>query len=872
MTLLERDELLALLTRQQADAAAGAGRLVLVEGEAGIGKTTLLRAFAQSVQEEAPVYWGACDAMHTPRPLAALEDIAAGASAAMRALLAGSQDRHRLFVAFVDLLAERPAVAVLDDVHWADDATLDLLRYAGRRIARTRSLLVASYRSDEVVPTHPLRGVLGDLATTGALRMALQPLSLQAVRLLAEGRNVDVVDLHGKTTGNPFFVTEVLAAGGSGVPATVQDAVLARAARLSRSARAVLDAAAVAGPRIEPWLLQELTAAEAESIDECLATGVLRADGGSFAFRHELARQAVLQAMTPTRSTSLHRLALQALNAVGGPRPDPARLALHAGGAGDRAGVLRWAPEAARAAAARGAHRQAARQWGHALEHAAGGAERAALLDAYAVEVHMSVGVDEAIASRREAARLWCEEGRPGNAAISLARQSVLFMYSSRIAEGERAVRQASALVAGDNGSPADFIVQSCAAWLSMLKRDCEEAIALAQPVLAEAERTSDAAETAASLKTIGGSLLYSGRVDEGIAHLERGLAVAMAANEDRLAGQVLANLGSGCIGALRLDQAETFLRQGIEYCSERDLDAPRLFQTGWLAILELMRGRWDAAARAANEVIQDGRATVIGRIAALIALARLRARRGDPGVEALLDEADRLASDTDVYCRIARAEAAWLEGRPEDAASEAAALLPLGIAKHRSGAAAELLLWSGPDNAGTEMPPLWAASPFALEVAGRWQDAAAAWRALRCPYETARALTAGNEAAQREALAVFESLGARPMVERVRRGLRAAGIRSLPRGPLASTRAHAAGLTSKEVAVLALLATGLRNKEIALRLSRSVRTIDHHLQTIFAKLAVSTRAEAVSAAYRLGIVKSEASALRQLPVRSSVD
>jgi predicted ATPase len=235
---------------------------------------------------------------------------AAGSDPALQALLYGSQDRHELFLAFVDLLARRPSVAVLEDVHWADDATLDLLRYAGRRIARTHSLLVASYRSDEVIPAHPLRGVLGDLATTGAVRMAVQPLSLAAARSLAKGQGVDAIDLHGKTGGNPFFVTEALAAGGSGVPATVQDAVLARAARLSRSARAVLDAAAVAGPRVEPWLLQMLTAAEAESIDECLATGVLRADDASFSFRHELARQAVLQAMTPTRAMSLHRMTM----------------------------------------------------------------------------------------------------------------------------------------------------------------------------------------------------------------------------------------------------------------------------------------------------------------------------------------------------------------------------------------------------------------------------------------------------------------------------------------------------------------------------------------------------------------------------------
>ena len=313
MPLLERDELLAQLHAQWTGACAGPGRLVFVEGEAGIGKTTLLRAFARSLQGDALVplvHWGACEAMLTPRPLAPLDDIALASGGPLRALQGSSNERHRLFVAFVDLLAQQPSLAVLEDLHWADEATLDLLRYAGRRIARTRSLLVASFRSDELVPAHPLRTVLGDLATSGALRLAPPPLSIDAVRSLCAPHGWDAAELHLKTGGNPFFVTEVLASGDHGVPATVQDAVLARAARLSPSARAVLDAAAVAGPRIEPWLLQALTAAESTAIDECLATGVLFADAASFAFRHELARQAVLQAMTPTRVASLHRLVL----------------------------------------------------------------------------------------------------------------------------------------------------------------------------------------------------------------------------------------------------------------------------------------------------------------------------------------------------------------------------------------------------------------------------------------------------------------------------------------------------------------------------------------------------------------------------------
>ena len=269
--------------------------------------------------------------------------------------------------------------------------------------------------------------------------------------------------LHEQTAGNPFFVTEVLAAKVKtthGVPATVEDAVLARAGRLSPSARAVLDAAAVAGPRAEAWLLRELTAAENVSIDECLATGVLRAEGAAFVFRHELARQAVLQAMMPTRSLGLHRLVLQALLASGEKSRIAARLVLHAEGAGDVAAMRHWGPVAAREAAVHGAHRQAAAHWTRVLAHIEPSAERAALLDASAEDVHMSVGIDEAIAVRGEAARLWCEHGRPDNAAVSLARQSIMFMYAARNADAAAALQAARSLATGAPGSNAARVVR----------------------------------------------------------------------------------------------------------------------------------------------------------------------------------------------------------------------------------------------------------------------------------------------------------------------------------------------------------------------------------------------------------------------------
>lgn len=332
----------------------------------------------------------------------------------------------------------------------------------------------------------------------------------------------------------------------------------------------------------------------------------------------------------------------------------------------------------------------------------------------------------------------------------------------------------------------------------------------------------------------------------------------------DSWVASAFVNLGSACGEVYRFDLAENYLRRGIEFCTERDIDFSRLYQLSWQALVWMYRGRWTEASGIAHVVLADRRSPVIARITALVALGRVRARRGDPAVREALNEAQELAGHTGTLQRVAlmhaaRAEAAWLDGRPLHAAEEAMVGFELAVRKRHPWFASELLFWcwQGDGSLPGGMPEFCARHPFALEISGRWQEAAAAWRELGCPFEAARALVEGDEAAQREALTVFESFGARPMIERVRYKLRAAGVRSLHRGPRDSTLNHPGGLTTKEVEVLALLAQGLRNKEIGQRLNRSTRTIDHHLAAIFTKLDVSTRAEAVSAAYRLGVISS---------------
>ncbi len=324
MHLLERERHLEALDAWLREAAAGQGRLALVAGEAGVGKSALVARFSEAVAAEgrARILLGACDPLSTPRPLAPLQDIAYQAGGTLDRLLADDAPRDRLFQAFLTELTSglTPTLAIVEDAHWADDATLDLLRYLGRRLEPLRALLVVTYRDDEVGAKHPLRLALGDLATSKTMRrLHVSPLSVESIQTLAAGSTLDPLSVHRFTGGNPFFATEILAADsgeGDGVPVTVRDAVLARASRLTSEARTALDAAAVIGSPIDADLLNGTAGTTVEAIEECLVSGMLVAvSGDGFAFRHDLARAAIYDAISAPRRRDLHRQVLATLRA-----------------------------------------------------------------------------------------------------------------------------------------------------------------------------------------------------------------------------------------------------------------------------------------------------------------------------------------------------------------------------------------------------------------------------------------------------------------------------------------------------------------------------------------------------------------------------
>ena len=532
-------------------------------GEAGVGKTSLLRQFTARV-DDVRVLWAGCDGLFTPQPLAPLHDLG----------MSPEGEPREVFAATLDELARRPALVVLEDVHWADEATLDLLLYLGRRLERTKTLIVATYRDDELGVDHRLRVVLAEVDETR--RISLRPLSIEGVRTLAAGSQFDPVELHQLTGGNPFYVTEAMAAGGAGVAASIRDAVLARVARLGDDAKEVVDTLAIAGPELD--LLERVLGKPPRALDECLAAGVLRPSDDGVAFRHELARQVVEESLNPARRLDLHRRTLTAL----GPAADAARLAHHAEGAGDAEAVLEFAPAAGAQAAALGAYREAAAQYARALRFGdrLSLAQRADLLERRADACYVTDQNDEAIEALEAALACHRELGATLEEGDRLRWLSRILWCPGRVAESNRAAREAVALL--ETARPGRALAMAYAN-LGGLCEQSEEAVAWSRRALELAEPTGDEEVRLYALSTIGAWQFHRGgreQLEETLELAKRGGLAEEAARSYVLLAGALVRAQSFSLAGKYVDEGDRVLqrsRQGAEPAVSAGLSrAPR--------------------------------------------------------------------------------------------------------------------------------------------------------------------------------------------------------------------------------------------------------------------------------------------------------
>lgn len=825
MVLVGRDRQLDVLADAAAASAAGRGRLVLVSGEAGVGKSALVAALRSRVPD-ARWLTGHCEAQFTPRPLSSLFDVAAGLDAALPTLLRGAAPAVEVFAAVAAALTV-PTVLVVEDAHWADDATLDLLRFLARRVHALPATLVITHRTDAAEADQGWRQALAELCRErSTVRVDLEPLDLPAVTELAHGSSLDPAVLLRLTGGNAFFLTELLSHGAPELPRSARDAVLGRVLTLPAELRSALEVLTVLGDPIVPQAAMGAHV-RPDQLDALVNSGLLIADGGRLRFRHELARLAIDSTIGPHRRPALHEQVLQALTVMGD--DDVARLAYHADEAGRPADAARLAVAAGGRAAALGAHREAAVQFRRALRNVDPDElrTRARLHDALADELAFLDQWPDSAAERSHAIELWRGLGESVRVGDGLRRLSIVAWRQCRGAESNRYAQQAVELLEPLGPSPElgwAYLNRSAgSAELDQLAADAASALRVADEVelpalthhlaLAEAER----------------AFRSGGDWEEP---LRRALRHSAELGLDHLGGAAYSTLYEFYVSSFRIHDGEVDFRRGLAFCDDHELATYGSCLRGRRALALAETGRWQGSLAIAAEVL-DSTASEVNQLTSRVATALVRMRTGAGDVDEVLRPAVAWAESLAetpwvVLTRLALVERYWL--------------IDDHVAAQRELTAAEACL----------------SESFLLETAevARWKqrlggdggagETAADWERRGCGYRAALALIdQGDAAALGEALARLETMGAHGAAEVARRGLRRLGHRAAPTGRRSSTRLHPWGLTERQHEILDLITAGLTNNEIASRLTISPKTVDHHVSAVLAKLGVASRREA---------------------------
>nr|WP_275691582.1 LuxR family transcriptional regulator [Mycolicibacterium sphagni] len=859
--MLERDAVLSELGALARAANRGVGRVVLLRGEAGVGKTAVVTRFTAGLDNGLRVLRGWCDPLAAPRPLGPLLDALVGVGPAAAAALDAaieSGDTGALYRRLLALLRDGHRwVWVIEDAHWADGATLDLIRFLARRIDSLPLLLIVTFRDDELDREHPLSITLGDVATCAAVtRIGLQPLSRDAVAALAAGSGVNAGDLHQITGGNPFFATEVLAAGSGTLgrnvlPHSISDAVRGRLSRLSAAGRETAQAVAVCGPRVDPALLDKVCTAASTGLAECLDTAVLVTDWDAIGFRHELARRATLDQMSDHQRRILNARALAVLAE---PPVDPnalPALTFHADQAGDGDAVVRYGVAGAERAAGLGANRQAAELYALVLRHAVDtpAEQRVIWLEQHALATYLSGLSRVSVESFRAAAAQRHQLGDQLGEGDDLRWLSHMLWAMGRTTEATEAGEASLHML--ESLGPTPQLAWSLAnmamlaacrydpACLDYAGRCVEMGTAMGDPSVVVRARGY------ISLHAVLGT-------DSGWDELEAGWREAMGpaalAEHAGLFGVVIS-----WTAAVHHDvhRADRVIAEAIEFCMDHDVGAFTGLHRGAQALTELHRGDWARALACADDVLTMPALVPLSHIMPLITVALIRARRGERSITPLLDEALEAAGADDLFRAgavwAARAEAAWLAGDDDAARAEAQRGLAAAGSQTDPWLVGHLLRWA--HLAGQPLdaaPAADAITPYRLEISGDWQAAADEWTRRDCPYDAAIAQLGGDATAVEAALATFRRLGAKATARRAQQRLTA--MRGTKRrGRNSDTLSDPDGLTRREREVLRLIAAGHSDAEIATKLSISPKTAGHHVAAILTKLGVENRTQAAA-------------------------
>jgi DNA-binding CsgD family transcriptional regulator/tetratricopeptide (TPR) repeat protein len=852
MDLLDREGALELLAVALEQARQGTGRLLAVRGVAGIGKTRLIDRFVAALPTETVVLRGGCDDLLTPRPLGPFLDIGRQVGGELGAMVRQGASRDLVLHGVLDQLTRLPppVVLVLEDLHWADEATLDLVLSLGRRIANRSLLMVITYRSDEDANEDRLTRTLAGVPAETVRYLDLPPLSPAAVARLAAGSSVEPAALHRVTGGNPFFVTEVLARGELGPTPSVAAAVAARVAALPRPTCELLELMSVVPTRVETALLDLLDPQWSVVLEPAERRGIVTLVGDAVTFRHELAREAVELTLPRLMARRLHARVLGVLQGLG---VEPSRLVHHADLAGDVDAIVAHAPSAARLARQVESHREAAAHFQRALrfEHRFPMAERARMYTELARSSMASDAPAAALAAARTAVETARATGDDVLTGATLSWQSRMESWGGHVRSAEVAADAAVALLEQHGPSNELGLAQAARAYVAMTAWDGRATHYWADSCIATASVVGDE-----PLRILGEVYRRSvGLSETGDDQLLReAIATAGLLQERETQSQGYLGAVTALFFRREYGRADRWCDEALAHCDDHEQFAWATYFHALRAAIRLESGAWQDIEPELDAALARHQHPVWALGLASTTRGRLRSRSGTDGARAELERAWKVACELGVPqlrypAAVALTELDWLEGRLSGMRAELAEVRAETAGLGWEGMTGEIEMWAARSGA-TDVRPDLLTRPFRLRLEGPHEEAGQVWAALGCPYEQAESLVLSEDpVVMLDGLAILDELGAAPLARRTRARLRSLGVMRVPRGPRSETRGNRGGLTLRQLEVLELLESGLTNAQIAQRLVLSTRTVDHHVSAILAKLGAATRQDAVAMA-----------------------
>lgn len=866
MELIEREHFLAMLQSRFEKLAAGKGHCFFIMGEAGVGKSALVNTFLERLDSQCISYTGICDSLFTPRPLAPVIDLAIQLKMELTSGIESSKSRADLFSGFVEELTKKmkPVVLVFEDIHWADEATLDFIKFLSRRIMFANCMFILTYRNTEPAGIQVPNIVLSEIAPDTYTRITLPSLSRDAVQKMAEGKGYNGENLYSLTGGNPFFVNEILASYSPGVPENVKDAVLSVFHKHEGKTRNLWQLLSVVPDGFHIDQLSAIDPEWDEAIEQCMHAGILLLKNNKLLFKHELYRRTVEESLSPFRRIKLNKKILELFLASFETNGEIEKIVHHAKNANENALVSKFAPLAAKQASMVGSHLEASKLYLTAIQYTAAQHEDtlASLYEAYAYESYLTHQIKEAIIYQKKALDIRKAKQETANTGNNLWFLSQLWRLDANAKEAEIYALEAITVLEQQPSSYSKGMAFSNMSQLKMYIPDKTACLAWGNKAIEMAKEINDPGIQSHALNNIGTVLWEKNEnSDQGKAYLFNSLHIAIKNGLAEHAARAQSSIVLKFILFKDYLSAQKHLDESNNYCEEKDLNSFKNFNSYLKATILFETGKWEKAETIIQGLLKDTFQPDANKLSVLTLLAKIKVRRGDQNCVALLNSIKSKAFFTKEFHQILPATIAcleyeWLTANRLISDKEMNEIICLtkkaGI--NNLPLHSELAYWyQKARNSALVTDKLY--TPYQYQLEGKIQEAALFWDNILCPFEKAMALTDGQEAEKKQALLLLQQLGAAAFGEKLKRLMRSAGIRKIPRGIRASTQNNPAQLTNREIDVLLLLQKGAQNKEIATALFISPKTVDHHISSLLFKLDVSSRTKAVAEAMRMNIL-----------------